>query len=130
MKKIIMCACLMLGTFVQLQAADKDNKVSLVPKITGMVNLRYAYDEDNKDQHGFDVRRVRLGVKGNLHEKLDYVFQAEYAGNVRLLDAYIRWKINPAFNIQVGQFKVHYSMETLGGPANWLTTEQAAGVSK
>ena len=85
MKKIIMCACLMLGTFVQMQAADKDNKVSLTPKVTGMVNLRYAYDESNKDQHGFDVRRVRLGVKGNLHEKLDYVMQAEYAGNVRLL---------------------------------------------
>ena len=130
MKKTILCACLMLCAFVQVKAADKDNKVSLVPKVTGMINLRYSYDENKENEQGFDLRRVRLGVKGNLHQKLDYVFQAEYAGNIRILDAYVRWKINPAFNMQVGQFKVHYSMETLGGPANWLTTEQAAGVSK
>ena len=132
-KTVIMLGCCLFLACTAAQAEEKTEnkeKVSLIPKVTGMINLRYAYDDSNKDQHGFDVRRVRLGVRGNLHEKLDYVFQAEYAGNVRLLDAYIRWKINPAFNIQVGQFKVHYSMETLGGPANWLTTEQAAGVSR
>lgn len=105
-------------------------KVSLVPRITGMVNLRYIYDESDKDESGFDVRRVRLGAKGELHKKLDYVFQAEYASNVRILDAYFRWKIRPEFNLQVGQFKVHYSMESLDGPASWLTAENPAAVNK
>ena len=133
MKKTTIAAmmALFLLTSTTAKAEEKsDNKVSLIPKVTGMINLRYAYDESNKDAQGFDVRRVRLGMKGNLHEKLDYVMQAEYAGNVRLLDAYLRWKIAPEFNVQVGQFKVHYSMETLGGPANWLVTENPTAVAK
>lgn len=124
-------AALLTGNAATVAETAPDNeKVNYIPKITGMVNLRYAYDESKDDEHGFDVRRVRLGAKGDLHQKLDYVMQAEYAGNIRLLDAYLRWKVMPEFNVQVGQFKVHYSQETLLGPATWLTTEQAAGVSK
>ena len=116
----------------EARAAEKSDagKTDYMPRVTGMVNLRYAYDEGNKDGQGFDVRRVRLGVRGNLHKKVDYVMQAEYAGNVRLLDAYLRWKLRPEINFQVGEFKIPYSQETLGGPANWLSTELPTAVSK
>lgn len=135
MKKSMIAAvtALLMLTSTTINAEEKSGdkeKVSLIPRVTGMINLRYSYDESRKDEQGFDVRRVRLGMRGNLHEKLDYVMQAEYAGNVRLLDAYLRWKIAPEFNVQVGQFKVHYSMETLGGPANWLTAESPTAVSR
>lgn len=137
MKRINTIAFIAMLTMGISRASAADNttngnseKTNYIPKITGMVNLRYSYDEGKKDEHGFDVRRVRLGVKGSLHKKLDYVFQAEYETNVRVLDAYLRWKIVPEFNVQAGQFKVHFSQETLGGPANWLVTESPTAVNK
>jgi len=121
---------LLLFAINTAKATDNTEKTDFMPRITGMLNVRYQYDESDKDHQGFDLRRVRLGLKGNLHKKLDYVFQAEYAGNVRIIDSYLRWKIRPEFNIQAGEFKVHYSMETFGGPADWLTTEIATAVNK
>ena len=122
---------LAIGVTETLAAGKSDGTgTDYMPRVTGMVNLRYAYDEANKDAQGFDVRRVRLGVRGNLHKKVDYVMQAEYAGSVRLLDAYLRWKLRPEINFQVGEFKIPYSQEALCGPANWLSTELPTAVSK
>ena len=109
--------------------AQETQKVSLIPKVTALANVRYSYD-DVEDAHGFDVRRVRLGLKGNLHEKLDYCIQAEYETKVKVIDAYFRWKIRPEINMQVGEFKVQFSQETLYGPANWLVIENPAAVAK
>ena len=128
--KLMTASLLMLLCCGSAHAAGEGEKVSLVPKITGMVNLRYSYNEAKKDDQGFEVRRVRLGARGNLHRKVDYVFQAEYSGKVRILDAYLRWKIRPEFNIQVGEFKVHYSQETLLGPATWLTVNTPEAVTR
>lgn len=131
-KTVILLAALpfLFGATAKAAGNSDNDKVSLVPKITGMVNLRYSYNESKKDDQGFEVRRVRLGTKGDLHRKVDYVFQAEYAGRIRILDAYLRWKIRPEFNVQVGEFKVHYSQETLLGPATWLTVNTPAAVDK
>ena len=136
MRRIAILASIALSALIGTARAyaaensNEDTKVSLIPKVTGMVNLRYLYDESKDDEHGFEVRRVRLGARGNLHKSVDYVLQAEYSGNVRLLDAYIRWKVMPEFNVQVGQFKVHYSQETLSGPISWLTAEMPTAVNR
>ena len=129
----IMATVLLMATGTACMAEKSqgtEEKTDLVPKVTGLISLRYSYDESDKDQRGFDVRLARLGAKGNLHKKVDYAFLGEYAGNVRLLDAYVRWKAMPEFSVQFGQFKVPYSQESLGGPTNWLTVEIPTAVSK
>lgn len=100
------------------------------PKISGMVNVRYAWSDKEDDTHGFDIRRIRLAADGSLSDKLDYKFQAEYETTVKVIDAFLRWKITPAFNIQIGEYKVQYSQETLYGPATWLTIENPAAVAR
>ena len=100
------------------------------PMISGLVNARYSYDDADGSSHGFDIRRVRLAADGALSEQLDYKFQAEYETSVMVIDAFVRWKILPEVNVQVGQYKVQYSQETLYGPANWLTIENPAAVAK
>lgn len=100
------------------------------PKISGLVNGRYSYNDKSDETHGFDLRRVRLAAEGELSEQLDYKFQAEYETSVKVIDAFFRWKINPAFNVQVGEYKVQYSQETLYGPANWLTIENPTAVAR
>lgn len=130
--KILLITMLLSATAAQAaeNTGKQESKTDLVPRVTGMVNLRYVYDEQNKNHHGFEVRRIRLGAMGNLHKNVDYKMQAEYIDHVRLLDAYVRWKIMPELNVQAGQFKVQYSMEGLDGPANWLTVELPVAVNK
>lgn len=100
-----------------------------VPKISGLLNGRYSYSDREKETHGLDIRRVRLGAEGELGDKVDYKFQAEYETSVKVIDAYLRWKIVPEFNIQIGEYKVPYSQETLYGPTSWLTIENPAAVA-
>lgn len=100
------------------------------PKISGLVNARYSWSDKDGDTHGFDVRRVRLAAEGVLSESLDYKFQAEYETSVKVIDAYLRWKIAPEINVQIGEYKVQYSQETLSGPATWLTIENPTAVAK
>ena len=126
---ISLLLALLTGNSLWAQDTQKE-KVSLIPKITAMANVRYSYDDQPKVDHGFDVRRVRLGLKGNLHEKLDYCIQAEYETSVKVLDAYLRWKIRPEINFQVGEFKVQHSQETLYGPTSWLVIENPAAVAR
>ena len=99
-------------------------------KISGLVNGRYSYDDADGSTHGFDIRRARLAADGALSSKIDYKLQAEYETSVKVIDAFFRWKILPALNVQVGQYKVYYSQETLYGPATWLTIENPAAVAK
>lgn len=106
------------------------------PKVSGLVNIRYGYDSQ-EESNGFDIRRVRLGVSGDLGKHLDYKVQAEYGGgsanssaSVKLLDAFLRVKLLPQINVQVGEYKVAYSQETLDGPATWLTIENPTAVNK
>ena len=100
------------------------------PKISGLVNVRYSWNDADQDTHGFDVRRIRLAATGRLNDKLDYKFQAEYETSVKVIDAFLRYKISPEIGIQIGQFKVPYSQETLYGPATWLVQDNPAVVSK
>ncbi len=100
------------------------------PKISGLVNIRYSWNDANQNTHGFDVRRVRLAASGKLSDNLDYKFQAEYETSVKVIDAFLRWKISPEFGIQIGQFKLPYSQETLYGPATWLVQDNPTVVSK
>ena len=122
----------LIGTFALLLAfvVSADAQELTLPKISGLVNGRYSYNDKSEETHGFDIRRVRLAAEGELNKQLDYKFQAEYETSVKVIDAFFRWKINPAFNVQVGEYKVQFSQETLYGPANWLTIENPAAVAK
>ena len=98
------------------------------PKISGLANVRYSWSDKEGDTHSFDVRRVRLAADGELGKRLDYKFQAEYETTVKVIDAYLRVKLLPEVNVQIGEYKVPYSQETLYGPATWLTIENPAAV--
>lgn len=106
------------------------------PKVSGLFNGRYSYDSSDKS-NGFDIRRLRLAVSGDLGRYVDYKAQVDYGGGsassaatVKLLDAYIRVKFAKEINLQVGEYKVAYSQETLDGPTSWLTIENPTVVSQ
>ena len=98
---------------------------SALPTISGFVNMRYQY---NGESNSFDIRRARLDLKGNLAAKLDYRFQMEFAG-AKILDAYIRYKIDQRFNLQAGEFKIPFSMENIYSPSALETADNSMVIS-
>lgn len=127
------------GTFLGDDAKVKVNLSQFkpsIPKVGGLINGRYTYDTGTKDSNGdsyngFDIRRARLSVTGDFGNHIDYRVQADFAGsNVKLIDAYARFKFAKELNLQVGEYKVAYSQETLDGPTSWLTIENPTVVAK
>ena len=56
----------------------------------------------------YQIARARIGVRGNLDAKTDYMVLTEWGrltltDPVTLLDAWVNYKVNPGFNIRLGQ---------------------------
>lgn len=89
---------------INSKISSLETKVAKMPTISGYVNTLFLSDFDNTNT--LNIKRARLSVAGNLSSKFDYKVQFAMEGTPKLIDAYIRFKIAPEFNIQVGQFKV------------------------
>ncbi len=82
----------------------------------GFTHLWAQYDNTAGKTHGEDLKiaRVRLGVRGNLNSRIDYMFLSEwgrltYNDPATLLDAWFNLKVNSAVNIKVGQSWYRFS---------------------
>ncbi|MDR2382357.1 MAG: OprO/OprP family phosphate-selective porin [Prevotellaceae bacterium] len=93
--------------------AQKNESVftRLSPKISGIVNMRYQYNDAGEGSNGFDIRRARLDFRGDVTSSLDYRIQVEFAGTPKILDAFVNWRSTNAFNIKAGEFKIPFSLE-------------------
>ena len=81
--------------------------VSRLPRFSGYVQAGYQWADDASSCF---LQRVRLSVAGDIAPKVDYKIQFEFT-NPRLVDAYIRYKPLKELNIQLGQYKVPFSIE-------------------
>ena len=82
-----------------------------LPKITGygIMGFDFAGDAHGHDT-SFGISSVRLMFAGDIGRQFDYKFQFEFV-SPKLIDAYLRWRVCPAFNIQAGQFRTGFSIE-------------------
>lgn len=112
----------------QAQRAEKWGKVvDKLPKVSGFAKLGYTWNDAGTSQFG--IQYVRISLAGDLGKKFDYKLQVELA-SPKLIDAYVRWKVNPAFNVQFGQFHVPFSLEGPLSPTKWETIESAMVVDE
>jgi hypothetical protein len=88
-----------------------ENIIARLPKISGILNMRYQYSDANESSNSFDIRRARLDFRGNISSSLEYRVHLEFARNPRILDAFVNWKAANAFNIKAGEFKIPFSLE-------------------
>lgn len=84
-----------------------------LPRISGYLQLGYEWLEHTSSE--FFIRRVRLDFQGDLAPKLDYRFHVELV-SPRLLDAYLRYRPFDQLNLQVGEFKIPFSIENTEYP--------------
>lgn len=92
-------------------SADSDTKEKY-PNVTpfGYTHLWTVYDRTPGPTRGDDyqIARARIGVKGYMAPNTDYMILTEWGrltfnDPVTLLDAWVNFKVNPTFNIKVGQ---------------------------
>jgi len=81
--------------------------------IAGYTQVRYQALEEAGNPDGFDIRRARLDVKGNISPYWSYHVQFDLAGTPKLIDAYTELKINDYLNFTIGQAKIPFSLENL-----------------
>lgn len=90
---------------------DEDIKIKY-PNVKpfGFIQLWALYDRTPGPTYGDDyqIPRARVGIKGYLTPNTDYMILTEwgrltYNEPTTLLDAWVNFKANPAFNIKVGQ---------------------------
>lgn len=100
----LMCA------WMPASAQEAKHKIPDYLSIGGFIEGQYTYDDT---KNTFFVRRTRVFLDGHLLPELDFRLQAEMAGSTpRMLDAFFRYKFRPFLNIQAGQFKTPFTLES------------------
>lgn len=88
-----------------------DKVLANLPKISGYGQMGYEWSgQGDASSSTFSIPSVRITLSGDIGKKVDYKFQFEFA-SPKLIDAYVRYKICPGFNLQAGQFHTNFSLE-------------------
>lgn len=93
--------------------------------IAGYTQMRYQALEETGKIDGFDIRRARLDVKGNISPFWAYRVQFDLAGTPKLIDAFVELKLNDYLNFTVGQAKIPFSMENLASSTQLLLIDRS-----
>lgn len=96
--------------------------------LAAYTQVRYQALEETGKPDGFDIRRARLDVKGNISPYWGYRVQFDLAGTPKVLDAYIDLKLNETLNFTIGQAKIPFSMENLASSTQLLLIDRAQAV--
>ena len=117
MKKLILLTCGLLASAATYAQSNEniENLLKKLPKISGYVQIGYQWsDNAANDESTFNIRRARVAISGELMPKFaDYKVQAELSGSPKLLDAYVRFTPYKSLNVQVGQYKVPFTIENV-----------------
>jgi phosphate-selective porin OprO and OprP len=103
---------------IKQQEADAAKKSFFVNaarqmQLSGYTQFRYQILDEPGKKDGFDIRRARLDLKGNLTPFFGYRLQADFAEKPKMIDAFGDIKLADYFTITAGQFKIPFSMESV-----------------
>ena len=113
--------CVSAQDNLQQQVDNLQGKVDRMPKISGFVQGMYQANlnyEGELIDNTFRMRRVRMSIDGTLAKGLTYKIQGDFTRSPMLVDAYVKYKACDEFAIQVGQFKIPFSIESPINPLN------------
>jgi len=115
--------------------SSKTNKllehISEHVSVGGWIDAQYAYDRmgDANQSSVFQIRRARMDIKGSLSRWVDFRLQADFAPSPRLIDAFVKVNLCKYVNVQVGQFKIPFSLENKYSPLDLELTDNAQIIS-
>ncbi len=88
-------------------------------KLSGYLQAGFSWDDAKGST--FYLRRARVSLSGDFaQEKFDYRLQVDMAGGPKICDLYLRYKPFNELNLQLGQYKLPFSLENeLYGPTKF-----------
>jgi hypothetical protein len=98
--------------------------ISRLPSISGLLSVRYQGDAEHVETGSFSVPHARLDFKGGF-SSFNYRLQLEMAGSPRVLDGFLTWKATPHLNVQVGRYKLPFSLENPLSPTALETIDNS-----
>ncbi len=113
--------CVSAQDNLQQQVDNLQGKVDRMPKFSGFVQGMYQANlnyEGELIDNTLRMRRVRMSIDGTLVKGLTYKIQGDFTRSPMLVDAYVKYKACDEFAIQVGQFKIPFSIESPINPLN------------
>ena len=113
--------CVSAQDNLQQQVDNLQGKVDRMPKFSGFVQGMYQANlnyEGELIDNTLRMRRVRMSIDGTLVKGLTYKIQGDFTRSPMLVDAYLKYKPCNEFAIQVGQFKIPFSIESPINPLN------------
>ncbi len=96
-------------------------------KIRGRIQGQYAYADGRSagDYSSFELRRVRLGVQGKIHNDWDFLVEANLLSDVDLDSATLTYAAIPEAKITFGKAKPRFGHEENTSSASILTLERS-----
>ena len=125
-----------LASLSSINAQEKKKLIGDYLSISGWMNIQYDLEQQEKndgtftDVNTFNVRRARLDLKGNISPNLEFRVQGDFAGTPKLVDGFVKIKLQKYFNIQVGQFKIPFTFENPQSPLTLEGVEYAQVIDK
>lgn len=125
-KVLFLAAFALLACFnASAQLSSADNKIS----IGGWIDGQYRMTYDDEMSTAFQIRRARLDLKGKLSKTVDFRLQADMSSSPKLIDAFVRMRFNKALALQIGQFKIPFSLENILSPLDLELADNAQVIS-
>lgn len=92
--------------------------------LSGYAQVRFQSREDKTD--GFDIRRARLTLKGQLGKRMSFKIQNEFGGSGhKLLDAELAYEVTGFLTMYAGQFTLPFSLENLTSSTRLATINRS-----
>ncbi len=106
--------------FITLPAQDTTAiRSDLVPVISGILKTKAEFDLDNSLMR-FEVRNARFSVRGKINSYMTYKLEIDLSdeGQMKMLDAYVRFSPVADLNFYLGQRKIPFSSDYMRSPAD------------
>lgn len=114
---------------------ERNFRISDYISVGGFINAQYEYqnqevpDHDNIQSSIMQIRRARLDLKGSITPKIEFRLQADFANSPKLVDAFVKLKFCRYANLQVGQFKIPFTLENPYAPLDLEFADNAQVIS-
>ncbi len=129
---LALVAVLANGTAAQEQTIRPAGKTVKDLAIRGRVQTQFGYasaknDEGSDDYNTFEIRRVRMGMRGTLFDSVRAQLEANLVpgSSLSMRTAFLQWREHKAAYIRVGVDKPHSSIEENTSSAEILTIERS-----
>ena len=113
----------------QSSSAQPTVTASRAFQLTGYTQILYKHDWTSGSD-GFQVRRARLGLSGEIAKNINFKFLFEGAKTPYLIDAQVEVAFSKKLTLRFGQFKVPFSLESYTSTSDLDTVNRSQVVDK